>query len=110
MTDKKKCHNQKSLRLPNYEYTQQGSYFITAVTYQGQCLFGTINQDEMIYSQVGKIVKEVWQSIPDHFPNTSSDHFVTMPNHIHGIIKVLETRHKVLSIRKTAVPQLFLHQ
>ena len=43
-------------------------------------------------SPIGEIVKAVWQSIPEHFPNTSVDHFIIMPNHIHGIIKVLGPR------------------
>lgn len=57
----------------------------------------------MVYSPAGEIVKEVWISIPDHFLNTSVEHFVIMPNHIHGIINIVGTRHEVSSIRRQAV-------
>lgn len=37
---------------------------------------------------VGEMVKEVWKSIPDHFPNVELREYVIMPNHIHGIISI----------------------
>lgn len=49
----------------------------------------------MVYSPAGEIVKEVWISIPEHFPNTSVNHFIIMPNHIHGIINIVGTRRAV---------------
>ena len=95
MTNEKRYHNHKSLRLPKYDYTQEGAYFVTVVTYQRQCLFGSIDQGEMIDSPIGEIVKAVWKIIPDHFPNTSVNYFALMPNHIHGIINIVGTRHAV---------------
>jgi REP element-mobilizing transposase RayT len=35
---------------------------------------------------LGEIVGECWNKIPEHFPNVELDIFVTMPNHLHGII------------------------
>ena len=95
MSDFKPHQNRKSLRLPNYDYTQEGAYFITILNVNRECLFGDVVQGEIRLNQIGNIVKDVWQSIPIHFPQASVDHFVIMPNHIHGIIDLVGARHAV---------------
>jgi putative transposase len=95
MSDFKAHQNRKSLRLPNYEYTQEGAYFITILTVNRECLFGDVVQGEIRLNPIGNIVKDVWQSIPIHFPQASVDDFVIMPNHIHGIINLVGARHAV---------------
>jgi putative transposase len=98
MSDFKPHQNRKSLRLPNYEYTQEGAYFITILTVNRECLFGDVVQGEIRLNPIGNIVKDVWQSIPIHFPQASVDDFVIMPNHIHGIINLVGARHEVSSL------------
>ncbi len=39
-----KYHHRRSIRLPEYDYSQSGIYFITICTYKKQCLFGEIHQ------------------------------------------------------------------
>ncbi len=34
------------------------------------------------------IVKKLWEELPGRFPDTESDVFVVMPNHVHGIIVI----------------------
>ena len=34
-----------------------------------------------------------WLEIPNHFENVKLDEFIVMPNHVHGIIAIVETRH-----------------
>ena len=36
------------------------------------------------------VVEETWREIPFHFEHARTDEFVVMPNHIHGIIWILE--------------------
>jgi REP element-mobilizing transposase RayT len=43
---------------------------------------------EMVLSEMGIVVKEVWNAIPQHYPHVCLDEFITMPNHIHGIIQL----------------------
>ena len=38
----KKKYNRRSIRLPGYDYTQEGFYFVTICTYKHKCLFGKI--------------------------------------------------------------------
>ena len=79
-----------SLRLPDFDYSQPGAYFITMVTYKRQPLFGAITDGEMFPNDAGKIVWEVWKLLPGRYPNISLDEAVVMPNHFHGIVIIEE--------------------
>lgn len=87
--------NRKSVRLPKYDYTQQGAYFITVVTQNRNYLFGQIVEGIMCSNTFGNIVSQVWQSIPKHHPKTVVDPFIIMPNHMHGIINIVGARRAV---------------
>ena len=79
-------HHRRSIRLPDYDYSQPGAYFITMVTYQRDCLFGNIVDGKMHLSAMGQIAEEHWRLIPEHFPQVELGAYVIMPNHVHGII------------------------
>ncbi len=76
----------ESSRLKGYDYSNPGAYFITIVTKNRKCYFGNIGKNKMVLNEFGKIVKNYWREIPDHFPNVILDEFVIMPDHLHGII------------------------
>jgi REP element-mobilizing transposase RayT len=40
-------------------------------------------------SDYGKIIVDVWNKLPERFQSIELDEFVIMPNHLHGIIKVV---------------------
>ena len=40
----------------------------------------------MRLNEFGRIVADVWNDLPNHFPSVVLDAFVMMPNHMHGII------------------------
>jgi REP element-mobilizing transposase RayT len=44
----------------------------------------------MKLSIIGQIAKQCWENIPDYFNNIQLDEFVIMPNHIHGIIHIVD--------------------
>lgn len=75
-----------SLRLRNWDYGCNASYFITICTFQMKHYFGRISGGHMIYNPIGMIAKEWWCEIPKYFPWIRLEEFVIMPNHIHGII------------------------
>lgn len=75
-----------SIRLPGYDYSASGAYFITICTYQRVCFLGEISDDSSHPSEYGAITRSVWDGIPKHYPNVELDAFVVMPNHIHGIV------------------------
>jgi len=85
--------NRQSIRLPNYDYSQQGLYFITACTQNREYLFGDIAASTMVLNEFGKTVDSVWQSLPNRFP-IKLDAFQIMPNHVHLIINIVGAIHE----------------
>jgi REP element-mobilizing transposase RayT len=88
MTDQP--HHRHSIRLPDFDYSQPGEYYITIVTHERQHLFGKIVDFEMQLNDLGKIVMDCWSTIPDHFTNVDLGEYVVMPNHFHGIIHIID--------------------
>ncbi len=85
-------HHRRSIRLKGYDYSQAGIYYVTIVTQGRECIFGEIINKEMALSSYGEIVQKWWGDIPVHFPNVKILIFAIMPNHIHGIIFITDTR------------------
>ena len=83
-------HNRRSIRLAGYDYSQPGLYFVTICTFKHQQLFGQIEDGYMILNEAGENANICWLLIPDHFPNTELDEFIVMPNHVHGIIHIVD--------------------
>ena len=82
--------NRQSQRLPHYDYSQAGAYFVTICSHNRAVIFGKVIEDSVKLSPVGEIVKDVWEEIPPHFVQVELDGFVVMPNHMHGIIWIKE--------------------
>jgi REP element-mobilizing transposase RayT len=76
----------KSLRLPDFDYAQTGAYFITIVTQNRLSLFGTIENDKMILNDIGKMIDDVCQELPQFVPGVLFEPYVIMPNHFHAIV------------------------
>jgi REP element-mobilizing transposase RayT len=85
-------HHRRSIRLKGYDYTQPGAYYITLCTKARQCLFGDVVKGEMRLNALGDLAFTCWQAIPNHFPHVELDAFVIMPNHLHGILVISDTR------------------
>ena len=99
-------HHRRSIRLKGYDYSQEGAYFVTIVTWQRECLLGQIVDKEMNLSRYGEIVQKWWEEIPVHFANVETGAFVIMPNHVHGIIYILDERRGTASYPKgVSVPK-----
>jgi REP element-mobilizing transposase RayT len=78
----------KRIRLRYYDYRGTGIYFVTICTRGRRSTLGTILEDKMQLSRLGRLVASRWVSIPKHALNVDLDQFVVMPNHIHGLIGV----------------------
>ena len=90
MTLFKDKYRVESIRLPGYDYSQPGAYFITIVTHNRQCSFGNIIDDEMMLNEFGVLVQNEWLKTGIIRPNINIDAFVVMPNHLHGIIIITD--------------------
>jgi REP element-mobilizing transposase RayT len=89
------------MRLADWEYSWSGWYYVTICTHTHNCLFGTIVENGMILNPVGRIVEEEWLRTPEIRPNVELDDFVIMPNHVHGIIIMNDSkRSHSMSLRR----------
>jgi putative transposase len=80
----------KRLRLKEYDYSQPGAYFVTICTKNRENIFGEIVCGEMRGNEMAVVVHSCWNELPNHYPNVELDEFVVMPNHVHGIIVILD--------------------
>jgi putative transposase len=79
-----------SIRLPNFDYSSCGLYFLTICSHERRNIFARIEQNEPQLKPLGILVRDCWFAIPFHFPATALHQFVVMPNHLHGIIEFRE--------------------
>ncbi len=78
-----------SLRLPEYDYSQEGEYFVTICTQNKICYFGEIESGQMHLNRVGLIIDKWWQELNHAFSPVQIDQYIIMPNHFHGIITIV---------------------
>lgn len=88
MTFNNSSPHRQSIRLPDFDYSQPGAYFVTIVTQDRKMLFGQIVGGEMVLNDIGRMVNDLWIDMPNHYPNVEIGEFVIMPNHFHGIIAI----------------------
>jgi REP element-mobilizing transposase RayT len=97
-------HHRRSIRLEGYDYSQAGAYFVTICAYSRVCLFGEVveiseKQDEchsslreMVVNDLGKIVAAEWIRSAEIRAEIALGEFVVMPNHFHGIVRIVNDR------------------
>lgn len=83
-------HHRRSIRLKGYDYAQAGFYFITLCCQNRACLFGKIEKGVMILNEYGHIAYNEWMKTTEIRNNVELGEFVIMPNHIHGIVRLVD--------------------
>ena len=108
----------RSIRLPGYDYSDSGVYFVTICTQNHWELFGRIVgvdqcvnpkvgvdpcvnpsvgadpcvcpkiNPKMLLNDAGQMINRWWVKIPERFTNITTDIYQIMPNHLHGIIVI----------------------
>ena len=86
-----KKHRRRSIRLPGYNYTSPGAYFVTICTHQGKLLFGEVVDERVALNECGRIAHKEWLASERIRREIEMDTFVIMPNHLHGIVWIRET-------------------
>lgn len=92
MMNKKQFPKRRSIRLPAYDYTLPGGYFVTICSYERRCIFGNIIDNQMKLSTFVEIVKQEWLNNKNKRSYVQLDEFVVMPNHFHGILFITDGR------------------
>ncbi len=75
-----RIHHRRSIRLPGFDYTTAGYYFITTCTDRGELILDR--------PAIRAAVEATWHSLAERFPGIGLDEFVIMPNHVHGILSL----------------------
>ena len=73
----------KQYRLPGFNYASNDAYFVTAGR---EHFFGKIANQEMIYSEIGKIAVNEILMAKEHKQNILIPDFIVMPNHVHIVL------------------------
>ena len=79
----------KNLRMQGWDFTSPGWYFLTLCTKNMRSVFGAIVNGRMILNDAGRIADAFWREIPAHFPHAVLDEHIVMPNHVHGLIRLV---------------------
>ena len=94
--------HRKTIRLQNYDYSQNGAYFVTICTAHKRPLFGVVRRGDPcgrppvpVYaelSEIGRIVESYLTEIPSHYPDVHLASYVIMPDHIHMILVLTQNQ------------------
>ena len=82
--------NRKQIRLKNYDYSENGAYFVTICTYEKKCIFGYVKDGIMHCNDYGKIANEEIENTIKlrEKSGVTINKYVIMPNHVHLIIEI----------------------
>ena len=82
----------KQLRLPEYDYSTPGAYFVTVCTEDKSCILSRVGADALGGPQIeltyAGSVAEKYLLSTNRIPNLRLDKYVIMPNHVHMILVV----------------------
>jgi putative transposase len=97
-------HHRRSIRPPGWDYRQDGAYFVTIATHERAHLFGEVVNGAMVMSEFGRIVAEEWERTAQLRPYVRLDAFVVMPNHVHGIVWIVDDETIVVGAMRRCAP------
>ncbi len=80
-------------RLPGFDYSSPGAYFVTICTKDRINWFGEIKNKRIELNVYGNVVSNTWSNIPKYYENVLLDEWIIMPNHLHGIIHIVGDEH-----------------
>jgi hypothetical protein len=85
-------HNRHSLRLPGYDYSRPGYYFVTICVHdRKEHFFGVIANGKMALNDFGYIVQNEVVKTEQMRPNIKIVEYIIMPNHCHVIYQICKS-------------------
>ena len=85
----------QKIRLENYDYAQNGAYFITICTHNRKKILSNISVGAtngrppiLHLTKYGKIVEDGIKNITNKYPSITVDKYIIMPDHIHLILMI----------------------
>ena len=78
----------KPNRLNEYDYSQNGAYFVTICTQdRNKILSSIVGDGSPVPNPCGRIAEKMIAQIPVKYPSVSVDQYVIMPDHIHLLLR-----------------------
>ncbi len=83
----------ESVRAEWWDYTWEGTYFVTVRVAEGAMPMSTIEGQspanaKSTLSTHGRTAEQYWLEIPSRFPFAELDEYIFMPDHLHGIVNI----------------------
>jgi len=78
----------KGWRLPGFDYSTPGAYFVTLVLQDRVCRLARILAGKSCLTPAGQLIATEWSGLPGRFPGLALDEHVVMPDHVHGLLIV----------------------
>ena len=95
MNNGKDLPQRKHVSLKNYDYSQNGAYFVTICTKERKPLLssipvgrGALTPPEIHLSQIGEISERYILSMSTAYACVHVDHYVIMPKHSHLLLRI----------------------
>jgi len=79
----------KLARQKGIDYARPGFYFVTICTMEKEEILGKVVGENMEENDYGRIVRECWMDLLNHYPCCRLHEFAIMPNHVHGIVEIV---------------------
>src|SRR5262245_26396057 len=83
--DATRVEHRKRLRLPGYDYSSAGAYFVTICAAGRGSIFGEVIDAKVQLNVLGRCVEEAIAAIPGHH-DVVIDASIVMPDHVHAIL------------------------
>ncbi len=88
----------KTNRLKEFDYSNNGYYFITICVQNNKMVFGKVEDGKIKLYSYGKEVERILLSIPVRYRQVEIDSYVLIPNHFHGIFILNNKNNEGISI------------
>ena len=76
----------RSIRLPGYDYTSPGAYFVTLCVRDRRRLLARVRGGAVQLTDLGALVRDDLLNVPSIRPEIDIDEYIVMPDHLHVII------------------------
>ena len=90
----------KTIRIKDYDYSNEGMYFVTICTQNRECILSEIvgagpvsaqkNENNLILklTKLGIMIEQIYLKLEEEYKTIKLHNYIIMPNHIHSIIEI----------------------
>ncbi len=76
--------------MHGYDYSLAGAYYVTQCVESRLCVLGEIIDEQAVLFPPGEMVQYWLCEVTNKFASVELDEFVVMPNHMHGILVIVD--------------------